>query len=87
MDGQRVEDVTSFPGLARGAASVAQLYDMQYDPRLGSEMVYQSPSTGDPVGLSFITPRTVDDLVRRRVMMSHWAHASYGMMGGGRRTS
>ena len=81
MDGQRVEDVTSFPGLERGAASVAQLYEMQHDPKLRSEMVYESPTTGDPVGLSFITPKTIDDLARRRVMMSHWAHASYGMMG------
>ena len=81
IDGQRVEDVTKFPGLERGAASIAELYDMQHDPKLQSEMTYKSPSTGDPVGLSFITPATVDDLARRRVMMSHWAHTSYGMMG------
>ena len=53
MDGQRVEDVTSFPGLERGAASVAQLYDMQHDPKLRSEMVYESPSSGRPGGPLF----------------------------------
>lgn len=79
--GQKVDDVTKFPGLDRGAASIAQLYDMQYDGKLKSEMTYESPGTGDPVGLSFITPTTTGDLVRRRVMMSHWAHTSYGMMG------
>ena len=44
-------------------------------------MTYPSPTTGNPVGLSFIIPKSSDDLSRRRGMMSSWAHASYGMMG------
>src|SRR5262245_19025112 len=81
LGGQRVEDVTTFPGLAGGVRSVAGLYDMQHDPGLRDAMTYLSPTTGERVGLSFITPKTTDDLVRRRVMMSHWARTSYGMMG------
>ena len=34
LGGQRVEDVTTFPGLAGGARSLAGLYDMQHDPNL-----------------------------------------------------
>src|SRR5207247_31074 len=79
--GQPVEDVTAFPALSNGARSVAALYDMQHDPALRDEMTYTSPTTGQRVGLSFITPKTTDDLARRRVMMSHWAHTSFGMMG------
>ena len=81
LDGRRVDDVTEFPGLANGARSIAQLYDMQHDGAASCAMTYASPATGDPVGLSFIIPRTKDDLARRREMMSRWAHASYGMMG------
>ena len=81
MDGRRVEDVTEFPGLANGARSIAQLYDMQHDGSAACPMTYSSPTTGDPVGLSFLTPKTKEDLARRREMMSQWAHASYGMMG------
>jgi 4-hydroxyphenylacetate 3-monooxygenase len=81
LHGKRVEDVTNCPGLANGARSVAGLYDMQHDPKLRSEMTYDSPSSGEPVGLSFIAPRTLDDLRKRRAMMSHWARTSYGMMG------
>jgi 4-hydroxyphenylacetate 3-monooxygenase len=81
LGGQRVDDVTAFPGLANGARSVAGLYDMQHDPALRDAMTYLSPTTGDRVGLSFITPKTHDDLARRRAMMSHWAHTSFGMMG------
>ena len=32
LAGERVEDVTTHPGIRRGAASVAKLYDMQHDP-------------------------------------------------------
>ena len=81
LDNQRVEDVTTFPGLANGARSVARLYDMQHSPALVEQMTYASPSSGQRVGLSFLRPETIDDLARRRVMMSHWAHTSYGMMG------
>jgi 4-hydroxyphenylacetate 3-monooxygenase len=44
-------------------------------------MTYISPTTGDRVGLSFITPRTVQDLERRHTMMAHWARGACGLMG------
>ena len=81
LDGQRIEDVTSFPGLANGARSIADLYDLQNNPAYRDEMTYISPTSGDRVGLSFITPKSPADLERRRKMMSRWAHTSYGMMG------
>ena len=81
LRGERVKDVTTHPALCNGMRSIAELYDMQHDPALTDAMTYLSPSTGERVGLSFITPKTPDDLVRRRVMMSHWARTSFGMMG------
>ena len=44
-------------------------------------MTFTPPEGGEPVGLSFIIPRTREDLERRRVMMLHWARATCGMMG------
>jgi 4-hydroxyphenylacetate 3-monooxygenase len=81
LGGERVADVTTHPGLARGARAIAALYDMQHDPKLRDEMTYVSPTTGDRVGLSFITPRTRQELEQRRVMMLHWARAGCGMLG------
>ncbi|MFQ6026525.1 MAG: 4-hydroxyphenylacetate 3-hydroxylase N-terminal domain-containing protein, partial [Dehalococcoidia bacterium] len=81
LEGQRVKDVTAHPALSNGAQSVARLYDMQHDAKVGKEMTYTSPSSGQPVGLSFITPRTAEDLDRRRTMMTHWARLTCGMMG------
>ena len=81
IDGGRVTDVTTHPAFQNGIKSVAALYDMQHDPALVEEMTYPSPSTGKPVGLSFLIPETIQDLERRRRMMERWAWASCGMMG------
>lgn len=81
IDGERVQDVTTHPGLRNGVLSVAALYDMQHDPVMREEMTFASPSTGDSVGLSYLIPRTMEDLERRRNMMTRWAWASCGMMG------
>ena len=81
IGGERVDDVTTHPAFRGGLRSIASLYEMQHDPDLRDEMTYVSPTTGDRVGLSFIVPRTQDELERRRVMMLHWARTSCGMMG------
>jgi 4-hydroxyphenylacetate 3-monooxygenase len=81
MQGERIKDVTTCPGLRNGVHTLARLYDMQHDPALRDDMTYVSPTTGDRVGLSFITPRTSEDLQRRHTMMRHWARVSCGMMG------
>ncbi|MHB8618720.1 MAG: 4-hydroxyphenylacetate 3-monooxygenase, oxygenase component [Chloroflexota bacterium] len=80
LEGQRVKDVTVHPGLARCARSVADLYDMQHGAAPRERMTYRSPSSGQPVGLSFIEPREPHDLVRRREMFKTWAEYSGGML-------
>src|SRR6266851_2912649 len=81
LAGERVGDVTTHPGLKNGARAIASLYDLQDDPKLRDEMTYVSPTTGDRVGLSFIIPRTREDLEKRRAMMLNWARTTCGMMG------
>ena len=81
IGGERVDDVTAHAAFHGGLHSIAALYDMQHDPALRDEMTYVSPTSGERVGLSFIAPRTQDELERRRVMMLHWARMSCGMMG------
>src|ERR687887_2486219 len=81
IHGERVQDVTTHPALRNGVRTLASLYDMQHDPALREDMTYLSPTTGERVGLSFITPQTAQDLERRRTMMTHWARVSCGMMG------
>src|SRR5947207_3755332 len=74
-------DRTTPPGLANAVRAIASLYEMQHDPALRDEMTWLSPTTGERVGLSFIIPRTREELELRRTMMLHWARATCGMVG------
>jgi 4-hydroxyphenylacetate 3-monooxygenase len=81
LNGERVRDVTTHPGLQGGVRAIARLYDMQHDAKLKKVMTYKSPSSGDRVGRSFSNPRNKDELETRSQMMLNWARASCGMMG------
>jgi 4-hydroxyphenylacetate 3-monooxygenase len=76
--GGRLSDHSAFRGLM---STQAELYDMQNDPDLKSRMTYPSPTTGDPVGLSFLQPKTKKDLVKRREMMMLWGEKHHGLLG------
>ena len=56
VDGERVVDVTTDPRFRGAARAIAELYDLQLNADLRDEMTYESPTTGDRVGLSFIQP-------------------------------
>lgn len=81
LGGERVKDVTTHPGLKNGVRAVAALYDLQHVPELRDEMTFVSPTSGERIGLSFIIPRTRQDLEARRAMMVNWARMTCGMMG------
>jgi 4-hydroxyphenylacetate 3-monooxygenase len=73
-----VPDHPAFRNIVR---TYADLYDLQHDPDLRDLMTYESPSSGEPVGRSFMVPKTHEDLVRRREMMKVWADFSGGTLG------
>ena len=81
VGGKRASDVTADPRLGRGAQAIAALYDLQVRPDLIEEMTYVSPTSGERVGMSFLEPRSVTDLERRRNMVKRWAERSVGMIG------
>src|SRR5438477_6549739 len=81
MDGEEIGDIAHDPRTAGAAQTLAELYDMQHDAALAERMVFTSSSGGGPVGLSFIEPKTVDDLIRRREMIKLWMDRTCGMFG------
>lgn len=81
IEGERVKDVTKDRRFAGAAQSLGELFDMQHDPVLVEQMTFKSPSSGQPVGLSFIEPRSEGDLVRRRGMVKIWMDRTCGMFG------
>lgn len=74
----KISEHPAFKGILETKAS---LYDLQFDSTLSNEMTFISPYNNKPTGLSYLQPRTKEDLVKRRTMMEHWARLSKGMMG------
>ena len=81
MHGERVRDVTEHPALQGAIRSIASLYDLAAAPENRAVMTFPSPATGAPVNMSFLMPRTPEDLVARRRAHRLWADATFGMMG------
>ncbi|QCR32734.1 4-hydroxyphenylacetate 3-monooxygenase, oxygenase component [Lysinibacillus sp. SGAir0095] len=82
VDGKRISGLLSehphFKGILQSKAS---LYDLQHHPKIKHEMTFQSPQSGNAVGLSFLAPKTIEDLKKRGKMIEHWAAHSHGIMG------
>ena len=82
FDGVKVEGLLSehpaFKGLLQTKAS---LYDLQHDPKIKNDMTFTSPTSGEPVGLSYLQPKTKEDLQKRRKMIEHWARHTNGILG------
>jgi len=73
-----IPDHPAFRNLTR---TYARLYDLQHTPEHRDVMTYESPTTGDRVGTSFMVPRTAEDLVKRREAFKVWADDSLGTLG------
>jgi len=82
IDGEIVsENVAEHPSFRNVARTYAKLFDMQHDPKHQAALTYTSPTSGDLVNASFLVPKTVEDLERRRAAMSTWAEFSNGFLG------
>ena len=81
LEGQRVDDVTTHPKLARMAQTLASVYDLQHDPELHEQMTFRSPTSGEPVAMAYIVPRNQEDLLKRRRSMEIVANWCFGMLG------
>ena len=82
INGERVAGpVTEHPALVGIVRSYAELYDLQHDPELRDVLTYESPASGERVGMSFLAPRTASDLVGRREGFKAWADHSLGTLG------
>ena len=57
-----ISEHSAFKGIMK---SQAALYDLQHDESLKDVMTYQSPSTGDRVGMSYLQPKTKEDLAKK----------------------
>ena len=79
LRGRRVPDVTREPGLERGVQTLASFVDRQHDPSFRDLLSFEEG--GERFAMSFLTPRTPEDVKRRGAAFYEWAKWSNGMMG------
>jgi 4-hydroxyphenylacetate 3-monooxygenase oxygenase component len=81
LEGRLVKDVTQEPVFQGAIHSIAELYDLQHDPRYREFMLYESPTTGDLVHVSFQIPKTKQELVNKRKAFKLRTDHNFGFMG------
>lgn len=77
--GEKVEDPTTHPVFRGIVRTMAALYDLQHDPRYREALTYEEE--GKLHGMSFLIPKTKEDLKRRGQAYKLWADQNLGMMG------
>src|SRR3954453_7408365 len=81
-DGEKIKGkISEHPAFKGILKSKASLYDLQNEPELKEEMTFFLPDKEEPIGISYLQPKTKEDLKRRRRMIEHWARFTHGMMG------
>src|SRR5207249_11825065 len=82
VDGERVADVSTHPAFAAAVQSVARIYDLVHDS--AGALTFPSPRSNlgrDSWNLSYLIPRSREDLAARRRLHQAVADASYGLLG------
>ena len=76
-DGERIDDVLRI-AVAQAARTLAAVFDHQH--RHAEECLALIRETGEPIAVSHVIPRSIDDPRRNRAM-TRIAEATVGMMG------
>src|SRR5262245_27643847 len=77
--GRRIEDVTTHPGFAGAARTLARLYDMQHAP--GTCEVMTTEWEEERISYSYLPPTAPEHVAARRRNTELWADQTLGYMG------
>jgi aromatic ring hydroxylase len=81
LDGRRIPDVTTHPAFKDFVHELARIYDLQHTDEYRDQMTFVSPETGNRVSLSWLIPRSPEDLRRKRRNSEIWNEESWGQLG------
>lgn len=81
LEGRKVENVMDEPVLRQTVIEIAKLYDLQHDQDHQEEMTHICEETGERVNNSFLVPKSLEDLKKRRAAFEAYAKATFGLMG------
>ncbi|MDN0076111.1 4-hydroxyphenylacetate 3-hydroxylase N-terminal domain-containing protein [Crenobacter sp. SG2303] len=78
---QKVGNVTSAAAFRNAAQSFAQLYELSHDSASRTALTYLDPASDTRHALSFLIPRSYEELVSKRIAHKTWAEESFGFLG------
>ena len=81
LDGKKVDDVTTHPAFSGMVNELARIYDLQHTEPYRDQMTFVSPVTENRCSLSWLLPRSLDDLKRKRRNSELWNEQSWGQLG------
>lgn len=81
IDGKRVTDVTTHPAFKDVIEESARIYDLQNSPKYRDEMTFVDPESGVRTGISWMLPRSAEDLKKKRRNSELWNLLTWGQLG------
>jgi 4-hydroxyphenylacetate 3-monooxygenase oxygenase component len=83
LDGEKVQDVTTHPAFTGMVHELARIYDLQHTDEYRDQMTFLSPYTGHRCSLSWLLPRSPEDLQKKRRNSEIWNEQCWGQLGRG----
>ena len=83
LDGEKVRDVTSHPAFSGMVNELARIYDLQNSNEYQDQMTFVSPDTGTRTSVSWLLPRSMDELKAKRRNSEVWNQQCWGQLGRG----
>lgn len=81
IDGKRVDDVTAHPAFKDMVGELARIYDLQNSPQYRDDMTCIDPASGNRISVSWLFPRSAEDLQKKRRNSELWNELSWGQLG------
>ena len=81
LDGDEVQDVTTHPAFTGIVHELARIYDLQHGEEYRDQMTFVSAETGNPCSVSWMLPRSEQDLKKKRRNSEIWNEQSWGQLG------
>ena len=83
LDGEKVRDVTMHPAFTGMVHELARIYDLQHTDEYQEQMTFVSPDSGNRCSLSWLLPRSMEDLKKKRRNSEVWNEQCWGQLGRG----
>ena len=83
LDGEKVKDVTTHPAFSGMVNELARIYDVQNSSEYRDEMTFIFPETGTRCSVSWLLPKSHEELKAKRRNSELWNQQCWGQLGRG----